>query len=419
MDQAALEQVGERRSPATKLGWAVQWGTVRMLGVFLTEDPTAVPAGAVEFVAGQIGVGAGAFAEYGRRGQTVYEHSWQIRELLGYRDFAEAEAEVRRHVAARAWSTTDGPRALFDRAVVYMLKERVLLPGITVLTRLVGEVRRQENLRLFDLLAERTQPRPPWRCERCYRSRRTGGCRSWSGCGELDRVSEIAGLGTGRVEVDPAPAVKLAALARYGMASKARTTYGPLDRMSRHTVRLDRIRAHWADMLRVAGSLSTGQVRAYDLIRMLSRDGRPTGLGDAFAHYGRIFKTLHLLQFISDDGYRRMIGTQLSTQEARHRLARRIAFGNRGQLRQRYREGMEDQLGALGLALNAVVWWNTLYLDAAVKQIRADGFPTTDDMCARISPIAYEHINFLGRYAFTRADASSGLRPFHAPAAEG
>jgi hypothetical protein len=25
-------------------------------------------------------------------------------------------------------------------------------------------------------------------------------------------------------------------------------------------------------------------------------------------------------------------------------------------------------------------------------------------MCAGLSPIAYEHINFLGRYAFTRAD---------------
>ncbi|MER5418514.1 Tn3 family transposase [Streptosporangium roseum] len=36
------------------------------------------------------------------------------------------------------------------------------------------------------------------------------------------------------------------------------------------------------------------------------------------------------------------------------RLARKIAFGNRGQLRQRYREGLEDQLGSLGLALNAV-----------------------------------------------------------------
>lgn len=73
--------------------------------------------------------------------------------------------------------------------------------------------------------------------------------------------------------------------------TNTRAAYGPLDHVSRHTVRLDPVRAHWADMLRVAGSLTPGTVRAYDLIRMLSRDGRPTGLGDAFAHYGRIFKT--------------------------------------------------------------------------------------------------------------------------------
>ncbi|MER7795492.1 Tn3 family transposase [Streptomyces sp. NPDC097640] len=177
---------------------------------------------------------------------------------------------------------------------------------------------------------------------------------------------------------------------------------------------MDRIRAHWGDMLRVAGSLTLGEVRGHDLIRMLSRDGKPTGLGDAFAHYGRIFKTLHLLQFVSDEGYRRMIGAQLNVTEARHRLARRIFFGQRGELRQHYREGMEDQLGALGLALNAVVLFNSLYIDAAVKQFAADGFPVTDELLARLSPLQYDHINFLGRYAFTRP-AAPGLRPLRDP----
>ncbi|GAB2491414.1 Tn3 family transposase [Streptosporangium sandarakinum] len=50
--------------------------------------------------------------------------------------------------------------------------------------------------------------------------------------------------------------------------TNTRATYGPLDHMSRHVVRLDRIRAHRGDMLRVAGSLTMGTVRAYDLIRM-------------------------------------------------------------------------------------------------------------------------------------------------------
>jgi TnpA family transposase len=190
--------------------------------------------------------------------------------------------------------------------------------------------------------------------------------------------------------------------------------YGPLQPVSGYVVRLDRIRAHWDDMLRVAGSLTMGEVRGHDLIRMLSRDGRPTGLGDAFARYGRIFKTLHLLQFVSDEAYRRMIGAQLNITEARHRLARKIFFGQRGELRQHYREGMEDQLGALGLALNAVVLFNTLYIDAAVRQLASEGFPVSDDLLARLSPIQFDHINFLGRYAFTRPSAP-GTRPLRDP----
>jgi hypothetical protein len=38
----------------------------------------------VAFVAEQLGVDAACFAEYGQRQQTVYEHAWEIRELLGY-----------------------------------------------------------------------------------------------------------------------------------------------------------------------------------------------------------------------------------------------------------------------------------------------------------------------------------------------
>ncbi|MEV1001285.1 Tn3 family transposase [Nonomuraea sp. NPDC050202] len=37
-------------------------------------------------------------------------------------------------------------------------------------------------------------------------------------------------------------------------------------------------------------------------------------------------------------------------------------------------------------------------LDAAVTRLRRQGFPVTDETCARLSPIAYDHINFLGRY---------------------
>ncbi|CAL2070810.1 hypothetical protein GPN2_21773 [Streptomyces murinus] len=57
----------------------MQWGTVRMLGIFPTEDPTAVPASVVRSVAEQLGLDDEHFAEYGTRAQTVHEPAWEIR----------------------------------------------------------------------------------------------------------------------------------------------------------------------------------------------------------------------------------------------------------------------------------------------------------------------------------------------------
>ncbi|WPP32270.1 Tn3 family transposase [Streptomyces sp. CL7] len=57
---------------------------------------------------------------------------------------------------------------------------------------------------------------------------------------------------------------------------------------------------------------------------MFGREGRPTPLGQAFAEYGRIAKTLHLLAVVDpvDDTYRRQMNRQLTVQESRHKLAR-------------------------------------------------------------------------------------------------
>lgn len=180
--------------------------------------------------------------------------------------------------------------------------------------------------------------------------------------------------------------------------------HGPLEDVACNKVNLKRIATHWPDMLRVAGSLITNQVRAYDLLRMSGREGHPTPLGAAFAEYGRIDKTLHLLALVDpvDDTYRRLMNRQLTVQESRHRLARAICHGGRGQIRQAYREGQEDQLASLGLVLNAVVLWNTRYLDAAVARLRAEGHDVKDEDVARLSdphrqaPVRTAHLPVTG-----------------------
>jgi hypothetical protein len=69
---------------------------------------------------------------------------------------------------------------------------------------------------------------------------------------------------------------------------------------------------------------------------------------------------------------------------------------------------------ALGLVLNAVVPWNTRYIDAPVDRLRADGHPVRNEDVTRLSPLGHAHINMLGRYAF-RPRTDRALRPLHDP----
>ena len=60
------------------------------------------------------------------------------------------------------------------------------------------------------------------------------------------------------------------------------------------------------------------------------------------------------------------------------------ALRKRGELRQRYHEGQEDQLGALGLVVNIIVLWNTLYINAALQQLEQEGFEIqSEDIVAK------------------------------------
>ena len=154
-------------------------------------------------------------------------------------------------------------------------------------------------------------------------------------------------------------------------------------------------------------------------MRTLQTNERPTRLARALEELGRIVKTLYLLAYIDDEAYRRRILNQLNRGEGRHQLRRVVFHGKRGELRQRYREGQEDQLGALGLVVNAIVLWNTIYMDAALDQLRREGFEVRDEDVVRLSPLAHEHINMLGRYTFTLPEpvARGELRPLRSPAA--
>jgi hypothetical protein len=93
---------------------------------------------------------------YTERQQTAYEHSWEIRAAYGYRDFGDAgvRESLEEFMGARAWIHAEGAVALFEQTRAWLRRKRVLLPGVSVLARLVSSVREEAARRAYRSLAQ-------------------------------------------------------------------------------------------------------------------------------------------------------------------------------------------------------------------------------------------------------------------------
>lgn len=234
LDDTDRQLIDKRRGAHNRLGFALQLTTVRWLGNFLA-DPTDVPGGVLEYLAGQLGEDASCVGRYLERRRTRFEHVDAIKVARGLGDFVAVSDELDRWVWARAWMTGDGPRAIFSDAVLWLREHDVLLPGVTTLARIVARGRAESDQRLWDLLAG--VPSAPQR--RMLQSQleipqgaRVSDLERWrkgpadrSGRSlqlALQRVAEIHAVGVDAAAVRAlVPARRLVDLARYGLAAKA------------------------------------------------------------------------------------------------------------------------------------------------------------------------------------------------------
>ncbi len=159
----------------------------------------------------------------------------EIKLAGGLRDFAQARSEFEEWVAARAWMTGDGPRAMFVDAVGWLRERDVLLPGVTTLTRLVASARADGDERFWATLAAvptieqarvlegLLEVAPGSRFSDLERWRKGPGDPTGKSLRlSLGRVAEIHEVGIdGSTMRALVPARRLVDVARYGMAGKA------------------------------------------------------------------------------------------------------------------------------------------------------------------------------------------------------
>ncbi|MCM3715488.1 Tn3 family transposase [Alkalihalobacillus oceani] len=185
-----------------------------------------------------------------------------------------------------------------------------------------------------------------------------------------------------------------------------------LENILRGRINTKIIQENFDDVLRVAHSIREGKVSGSLIMGKLGSYARQNKLAITLREMGRIEKTIFILDYISNETLRRRIQRGLNKGEAMNGLARALFFGKRGELRER---GIQDQLqraSALNILINAISVWNTVYLTEATKLLKEKG-NLREDLLKHVSPLGWEHINFLGEYNFDASKVASlhSLRP--------
>ena len=175
-------------------------------------------------------------------------------------------------------------------------------------------------------------------------------------------------------------------------------------------INIERIKANWNDILRLVTTIRSGQVRPSTLLAKLSAFPRQNGLALALRDIGRINRSIFLPQWWQNPEMRRNATAGLNKSEAQNTLARALFFNRLGELRDRTFESQFYRASGLNLLINAIVYWNTLYLEPTFAQLNREGIATPPDVIKHITPLGWQHISLTGDYIWTPTD-SPDLRP--------
>ena len=235
LDNVDFKLIKERRGNHNRLGLALQLCTVRFLGTFLT-DPTDVPVVVIEFLAKQLGINDTTSLERYRNSETRWEHTALIKQSYGYQDFHAQPSHWKlvRWLYQRSIISTESQSLLFDLTTARLVERKILLPGVSVLARLVASVRERAANRLWNVLSKLPSKKQIVALEKLLlipeeqrystldRLRHSPTrVNAKSLVAAINRLEEVRAVGVGGIDLSHLPSTRIKFLARNAAASRA------------------------------------------------------------------------------------------------------------------------------------------------------------------------------------------------------
>ena len=140
---------------------------------------------------------------------------------------------------------------------------------------------------------------------------------------------------------------------------------------------------------------------ASQLFKRLNSYSKQHPLYRGLKEFGKIIKSVFLLQYVDSVEMRQSIERQLNKAESSNRFSRAVCFGNNQDFLQGEKSEQEIAESCRSLIKNAIICWNYLYLSQRI--LDEEDKERRHALVAAIragSVVAWQHINLPGEYDF-------------------
>jgi TnpA family transposase len=177
-------------------------------------------------------------------------------------------------------------------------------------------------------------------------------------------------------------------------------------------ISIEPIRAGWDDFVRLVASVEAGTLSGVLALERFGADSRADPIHKCGSALGRLFLTIFLCDFVSNESFRRELLRILDRGEATHRLLRAIHYGNITATRGRRREELSAISGSLTLLSNITMAWMTHHMQGVLDRWkREEGRSIEHDILRHIGPARFEGVNFRGKFDFPLGQYQERLLP--------
>jgi TnpA family transposase len=177
-------------------------------------------------------------------------------------------------------------------------------------------------------------------------------------------------------------------------------------------ISMEPIRTGWDDFVRLVASVEAGTLSGLLALERFGTDSRADPVHKCGSALGRLFLSVFLCDFVSNEPFRRELLRILDRGEATHRLLRAIHYGNITAPRGRRREELSAISGSLTLLTNITMAWMTHHMQRVLDRWkREDGRSVERDVLRHIGPARFEGVNFRGQFDFPVSRFEGRLLP--------